>query len=157
MASQSISLTKPDRVILSQLQKDCRLTNQQLADHVNMSASSCWRRVQSLEDSKVILGYVARIDAERAGLGFSAMVSVKLSRHETESVRKFVHDIKKRPEVLQCFSLTGDADYMLRVIVEDMATYNAFLNDFLFHLAAVNQVSTSVVMEVVKDDLQLPL
>lgn len=157
MTAQSISLSTEDRVILSELQKDCRLTNQQLADQTNMSASSCWRRVQSLEDNQVIVGYVARVDAERAGLGFSAILSVKLSRHAAEAVQGFVRDIQKRPEVLQCFALTGDADYMLRVVTEDMAAYNVFLNDFLFRLPGVNQVSTSVVLDVIKDDLRLPL
>ena len=157
MSGKTIPLTKADRLILSQLQEDCRLTNQQLADRVNMSASSCWRRVQSLEDSEVIRGYVARVDAERAGLGFSAVVSVKLSRHATESLQDFTGAIRKRPEVLQCFALTGDADFLLRVVTADMAAYTAFLNDFLFRLAGVNQVSTSVVLDVVKDDLRLPL
>lgn len=157
LTAKSVSISAADRVILSRLQEDCRLTNQQLAEQANMSASSCWRRVQSLEDAKVIVGYVARVDAKRAGFGFSAIVNVKLSRHSTAALKDFIREIRRRPEVLQCFALTGDADFMLRVVAEDMAAYTTFLNDVLFRLEGVNQVNTSVVMEIIKDDLRLPL
>lgn len=157
MPPKTISLEPPDRALIRKLQQDCRLTNQQLAEETHMSTSSCWRRVQSLEASGVIEGYVARVNPARAGLDFAAMVQVSLTRHSADAVQNFVREVRARAEVLQCFALTGDSDYVLRVVTADLPSYNAFLNDYLFSLPGVSKVSTSVVMETIKDSTSLPL
>ncbi|WP_370229199.1 Lrp/AsnC family transcriptional regulator [Cognatishimia sp.] len=150
-------LSQNDRLILKAMQENCRLTTTQLAEEANMSASTCWRRIQAMEADKVISGYVAEIDAERVGLGFSAVAMVKMTRHSNDAVENFVQKVQKRPEIMQCFAITGEGDFMLRVVAEDMADYRNFLNTFLFKLEGVDNVNTAVVMETIKDGSKLPL
>lgn len=152
-----MALPPADRAILQVLQTDGRISNQDLADRTNMSTSSCWRRVQSLEADGIVSGYQARVNADRVGLGFSAIVMVSLARHEAEEVAAFNRAVRNRPEVLQSFSITGDADFALRVVAADMAAYNAFLTSFLFRQPCVVKVNTHVVMDTVKDGTALPL
>ena len=132
MASEPATLSDTDKALLRRLQSNCRMTNQQLADSVGMSASACWRRVQALEQDGVISGYGARLDAAKAGLGFSAVAEVSLSRHESAAAEAFVAAVRARPEVLQCFAITGAADYLLRIVTRDIRAYETFLEEFLF-------------------------
>ncbi len=155
--SSAHMLTKADRIILRELQRDCRITNQALASAVSMSTSACWRRVQTLEAAGVISGYMAQVDPRSAGLSFAALVQVSLARHQVGSVDEFTSAVSNRPEVLQCFATTGAADYILRVVAEDIDGYTRFLNEFLFAQPGVVQVNTSVVMDVVKDSVALPV
>ncbi len=154
---RTTSLTDADRTILRVLQQDSGLTNQALADRVGMSASACWRRVQAMEKAGLISGYAAQLDARKLGLGFTALAQVSLTRHDSEQVEGFVNAVLARPEVMQCFAVTGDADYVLRVIAEDLESYERFLHDFLFHQPGVTQVRTSVVVRAYKDSTALPL
>src|SRR5215813_12274671 len=117
-------LDPQDRRLLSRLQRDTRLSNQQLADEVGMSASACWRRVDALEKSGLIECYTALVDRLQAGFAMSAILHVSLDRHDEKFVTQFVSRVKQRPAVLQCFATTGDADYHLRVVVSDKAGYN---------------------------------
>ncbi len=140
------NLTKQDRDLLRLLQNDGRMTNQQLADAAGMSASACWRRVRALEDSGVIRRYTALLDAGKSGLGFSAIVHVALTRQTSDHVETFVREIVRRPEVLECLATTGEADYHLRVVCEDLAAYNDFLENFLFRLPGIAHVRTNLVL-----------
>lgn len=149
-------LDPQDRRLLLRLQKDSRLSNQQLADEVGMSASSCWRRVDLLEKSGVIARYTAMVDRERAGFSMSAILHVALERHDQTFVTQFVARVKKRPEVLECFATTGDADYHLRVVVSDMAAYNRFLDDFMFKIPGLRHVRTNVILKEIKYEVVLP-
>ena len=149
-------LDAQDRRLLLRLQKDSRLSNQQLAEEVGMSASACWRRVDALEKSGVITRYAAMVDREQAGFAMSAILHVSLDRHDEQFVTQFVARAKQRSEVLECFATTGDADYHLRVVVSDMAAYNRFLDDFLFKIAGIRHVRTNVILKEIKYEIALP-
>ena len=152
-----MELTEQDRRILALLQADSRIANQELADRVGMSASACWRRVRLLEEEGVIAAYPAVLDATKAGLSFSAIVHVTLMRHEAHPVSAFISRIVERPEVLDCFATTGEADYHLRVVCRDKDAYNAFLEDFLFRLPGIAHVRTNLVLKDIKLSAKLPL
>lgn len=145
-----------DGRLLLQLQQDSRQSNQQLADRLGMSTSACWRRVASLEATGVIARYTALVDREQAGFSMSAILHVSLDRHDEKFVSEFVQRVRKRPEVLECFATTGDADYHLRVVVSDMAAYNRFLDDFMFKIPGIRHVRTNVILKEIKYDVALP-
>jgi Lrp/AsnC family leucine-responsive transcriptional regulator len=145
-----------DGRLLLHLQRDSRQSNQQLADSVNMSSSACWRRVAVLEAEGVIARYTALVDREKAGFSMSAILHVSLDRHDEKFVSQFVMRVRKRPEVLECFATTGDADFHLRVVVSDMAAYNRFLDDFMFKIPGLRHVRTNVILKEIKYDVALP-
>ena len=145
-----------DGRLLLQLQQDSRQSNQLLADSVGMSTSACWRRVAALETSAVIVRYTALVDREKAGFAMSAILHVSLDRHDEQVVSQFVLRVQKRPEVLECFATTGDADFHLRVVVADMAAYNRFLDEFMFRIPGVRHVRTNVILKEIKYDVTLP-
>jgi Lrp/AsnC family transcriptional regulator, leucine-responsive regulatory protein len=149
-------LAKKDRAILAELQRDSRVTMQELADKVGMSSSACWRRVRSLEESGIIARYAAILDPKKAGFSLSSMTRVTLARHEKQHVENFVKEVMRHPEVLECFATSGEADFHLRVVVEDMDAYNAFLDDFIFRLPGVSQVRSDIVLKEIKTDTALP-
>lgn len=146
-----------DRRVLARLQLAGRLTNQQLADQVQMSTSSCWRRVKALEDTGVIRRYAALIDRRKAGFAVLSIVHVQIARHDAANLKTFIRRISERPEVLECLATTGEADYHLRVVAEDMDAYSRFLNDFLFRLPGVAHVRSNIVLDEIKTDVSLPL
>ena len=150
-------LGKKDRAILIQLQRDSRLTMQQLAEKVGMSSSACWRRVRSLEESGVIDRYAVIVNPGKAGFSLSSMTLVSLARHEERSVENFVTEVRRHPEVLECFATSGEADFHLRVVVEDIEAYNKFLDDFIFRIPGVSQVRSNIVLKEIKADTALPL
>ena len=145
-----------DRRILAELQRDSRLTNQELADKVGMSSSATWRRVKSLEEEGVIERYTAIVNSKKAGFGLASMVHVSLARHEQTHVEHFVREVRRHPEVLECFATSGEADFHLRVVVEDIEAYNRFLDDFVFKLPGVSQVRSNIVLKEIKADTALP-
>ena len=149
-------LDPKDRRILTELQRDSRLTTQELAERVGMSTSATWRRVKSLEDSGVIDRYAAIVNPRKSGFGLASMVHVSLARHEQKNVDQFVREVRKHPEVLECFATSGEADFHLRVVVEDIDAYNAFLDDFIFKLPGVSQVRSNIVLKEIKADTALP-
>lgn len=152
-----MELESKDRRILAELQIDSRLTMQELAERVGMSSSACWRRVKALEDAGVINRYAAIVDSRKAGFELSSIVHVSLARHEQKNVEHFIREISRHPEVLECFSTSGEADFHLRVVVEDMDAYNRFLDDFMFKLPGVSQVRSNIVLKEIKADTALPL
>ena len=149
-------LGKKDRVILDALQRDSRLTMQQLAERVGMSSSACWRRVRSLEEEGVIARYAVLVNPRKAGFSLSSMTHVSLARHEEKNVENFVREVQRHPEVLECFATSGEADFHLRVVVEDMDAYNKFLDNFIFRLPGVSQVRSNIVLKEIKSDTALP-
>ena len=150
-------LDKHDRALLRELQIDCQITNQALADKVGLSASVCWRRVNALEKSGIIRRYSAIVDGPSAGLGFQAIVYVSLVRHETGRLQDFIAAVTQREEVLECLATTGDADYHLRVICEDQAAYNQLLEEFLFQLPGIAHVKTSLILKEIKSQAYIPV
>lgn len=149
-------LDKKDRAILREMQADSRITMQELASRTSMSSSACWRRVRSLEESGVIDRYAVIVNPQKAGFTLSSMTLVSLARHEVENVDKFVAEVNRHPEVLECFATSGEADFHLRVVVEDMDAYNKFLDDFIFRLPGVSQVRSNIVLKEIKADTALP-
>lgn len=149
-------LSPKDRRILAALQRDSRLTNQDLAEQVGMSSSATWRRVKSLEESGVIDRYTAIVNPRKAGFGLASMVHISLARHEQKHVDNFIREVLRHPEVLECFATSGEADFHLRVVVEDIDAYNAFLDDFIFKLPGVSQVRSNIVLKEIKADTALP-
>jgi len=139
-----------DLRILTLLQKDCRISNADLANAVGMSASALWRRVRSMEDAGVIERYGAVVSPTQMGLGFEAIVHVRLTRHDPDRIVEFIRAIEASTEVQECYATTGQADYHLRVLCRDLDAYNRFLEDFLFRLPALESAQTNVILRTIK-------
>jgi len=152
-----IVLDRTDRRILEQLQTDGRLSNQELAERVLLSPSPCLRRVRALERSGVIQRYAALLDPLRVGLELLAYVSVKLEKRGKMPVDQFTRAVQSWPEVIACFSMTGDMDYLMRVQVEDLAHYSRFIMDKLLKQPGVIDIRSNFVLERVKETTALPL
>ncbi|BBN93955.1 hypothetical protein DEGR_06880 [Deinococcus grandis] len=132
-----------DRRILAALQANGRISNQDLADQVHLSPSPCLRRVRQLEDSGVIQGYTALVDEEAYGLTVTAFVRVRLQLHTTASIRAFEDAIARMDAVLDCYVMTGEADYLLRVLVADLKAYEAFVRRELHAVPGIASIDTS--------------
>ena len=154
--AENVPLADKDRRILAILQRDSRTTTQELAERVGMSTSACWRRVRALEDAGVIDRYAVIVNPKKAGFGLQWMTLVSLVRHEQKHVENFVREIERHPEVLECFATSGEADYHLRVVAEDIDSYNRFLDDFILRLPGVSQVRSNIILKEIKDDTALP-
>jgi Lrp/AsnC family leucine-responsive transcriptional regulator len=150
-----------DRRILRALQVDGRITYDLLAAQISLSPSATLRRVKRLEESGVIAGYVALVPAERVGLGLTAYINVRLEKHSEVHKRNpmdlFRAAVQTWPEVVECAALTGDMDYLLRVVVQDMAHYSRFIMDTLLKHPSVEDCKTSFVLDRVKNTTALPL
>jgi Lrp/AsnC family leucine-responsive transcriptional regulator len=155
------TLDKLDRQILRKLQDDGRATYDQLAEQVGLSPSAVLRRVKRLEESGVIARYVALVKPEAVGLGLTAYLNVRLEKH-TESHKRnpmdlFRASVQTWPEVAECAALTGEMDYLLRVLVQDMAHYSRFIMDTLLKHPSVQDCKTSFVLDRVKATTAVPL
>jgi Lrp/AsnC family transcriptional regulator, leucine-responsive regulatory protein len=157
-------LDKTDLKILAVLQKNGRLSNQEVAERVNLSPSPCLRRIKALEDAGVIRQYVALLDPDKLGLGLLAYVNVRLEKHSdapaagARSPRAdFAASVGSWPEVVACYAMTGEMDYLLRVHVEDMQHFSRFMMETLLKHAAVLDVKSSFALQRIKDTTALPL
>src|ERR1700710_1856674 len=146
-----------DRKILSQLQSDGRITMQQLADKVGLSVSPCHRRVKLLEERGVITRYIATVDQKSLGLHVSVFISIKLARQKEEDLNRFAKAISKWDEVLECYLMTGNRDYLLRVVAADLASYEAFLKNKLTRLDGIASIESSFALSQVKYSIALPV
>ena len=151
------SLDATDRRILEQLQADGRLSNQELAERVALSPSPCLRRVRALERAGVIRRYAAVLDPQQVGLGLLAYVTVKLEKRGKMPVDQFTRAVESWPEVIACYSMTGDMDYLMRVQVENLEHYSRFVMDKLLKQPGVIDIRTNFVLERVKETTVLPL
>ncbi|QQS13758.1 MAG: Lrp/AsnC family transcriptional regulator [Rhodospirillales bacterium] len=145
-----------DHRILDQLQRDGRLSNADLADRVGLSASPCWRRVKALEESGVVRGYTALVDAKAVGLSVNVFVSVSLTTQVESALQRFEKAVRQRPEVMECYLMTGDSDYLLRVVVPDLEAYERFVMDFT-KIPGIAQIRSSFALRPVKQGTALPL
>ena len=132
-----------DRKILNALQQDGRMTNQQLAEQVGLSPSPALRRVRALEQAGVIDRYVALVNSEATGLAVSAFVRIRLDRQDDRHLAAFEQTIVDFPEVMECYLMTGDADYQLRVLVASLGAFEDFLRTKLTKISGVAEVTTS--------------
>ncbi len=150
----------PDRhesLILMELQENSRLTNQELAQRVGLSPSPCWRRVRQLEEAGVIRRYATLLDPRKVGVGESVFCNVTLERHAEGVVDRFEAEVLRHPEILECYAMTGEADYLLRVVVPEVSAYDRFLQDFIFRLPGVAHVKSHFALREVKYETALPL
>lgn len=146
-----------DRKILALLQDDARLTNNDLAQRVNLSASQCSRRRQRLEEESLIRGYRAILDRERLGFPLVNVISVTLATHNRDNARRFGELLARLPEVQEAHALTGEMDYILKVVTPDLKSLAEFVNGILLPHESVQHVKTAIVLETLKETGALPL
>lgn len=146
-----------DRQIIRALQANGRMTNQDLAEKVNLSPSPCLRRLRILEDSGAILGFHAEVDAKAYGLPITVFVRVRLERHNEEDVRRFESRIMAIDEVLECHVLTGASDYQLRVVVSDLDAYEDFIRNRIHRIGGIASIDTTFVYGTVKKTSVFPV
>ena len=153
----NIALDRTDLRILDFLQLHGRASNLDLAQAVNLSTSQCHRRHRRLEELGVIAGYETRLAPGSLGLGVTAFVHVSMEKGHVSNLRKFTDGIRALPEVLECFSVTGDFDYVLKVVARDLKALSQFLMDTLMTLPSVDNVRSSVCLDCIKSTGALPL
>lgn len=153
-----MELDRYDRHILEVLQNEGRISNQELADRIGLSPSPCLRRVKILEESGLIVGYRALLDAKKLGLSLMALIHISMDRHTPERFANFEHSVSELPEVLECLLITGqDADYQLKVVVRDMEAYQELLLNKITRIEGVSGVHSSFVLRRVVDRTALPV
>jgi Lrp/AsnC family leucine-responsive transcriptional regulator len=153
----SLSLTSSDLRILRALQQDGRIANVDLAERVGLSPSPCLRRTKQLEASGVIRRYVALLDRRKLGFGVEAFVQVSLDRHQDRLDRAFREAVLSHSEIVGCYVMTGEMDYLLHVLVRDLEAYGHFTMAVLLKMPGIKDVKSSLALEVVKDSTALPL
>jgi Lrp/AsnC family transcriptional regulator, leucine-responsive regulatory protein len=155
--SAKIELDAIDRKILRALQEDGRMTVQALAERVGLSASPCHRRVRQMEQAGVITSYSATVDQTAAGLPVSVFISIKLERQRATQLDRFAEAVRGWPEVMECYLMTGQFDFLLRVVCADLSAYEAFLRDKLTQLDGVGSIESSFSLAQVKYSRVLPI
>jgi Lrp/AsnC family transcriptional regulator len=153
--SSDLSIT--DREILKLLQADAEMPVAEIAAHVGLSASPCWRRIARLQKDGYIERRVAVLNAKRLGLGLVVFANVKLAKHQSSLLREFEQAIVAYPEVTECYTMTGNMDYLLRIVVADIQSYEKFLREHLSQMPAVVEVHSSIAITEIKYSTQLPL
>ena len=145
-----------DKDILRILQGDCTLSVSDIADQVGLSTTPCWRRIQAMEKSGIIKGRVALAEPEKLNVGLTVFVMVKTNQHNPQWLDKFSITIKDMPEIMEFYRLSGDIDYLLRIVVPDMKAFDAFYKKLITQ-ADFSDISSSFAMEEIKYTTQLPL
>ena len=153
----SVKLDEIDIKILNRLQDDARASNVQLAEAVGLSPAPCLRRVRALEEAGVIRRYVTLLDPSAVNLGVTVFVQITLDLQVEGRLEIFEQAIMRRPEVLECYLMTGDADYLLRVVVPDVGAYERFLRDALTRIESAAGIKSSFALKQVKYSTALPL
>ena len=151
------TLDRVDRRILDELQANARISNQDLAKRVGLSSAPCWRRLRRLEEEGFIASYATLLSPSAVGLPILAYAQITLENHHPESVRQFDQLIAQRPEVLECHSMSGTNDYLLRIVAGSMEAYERFLSTHVLQTKAVRSVNTSFVLRTKKFTTCLPL
>jgi DNA-binding Lrp family transcriptional regulator len=152
-----ISVDDFDLKILGALQADGRLTNQQLAELVGLSSSQCSRRRMRLEEEKVIAGYHADLAGEALGFNLIAFIHITLATHSPDNARKFRELVNRVDEIQDAYALTGDADYVLKVVLRDLKSLSDIVNNVLMPHQSVAHVRSSVVLDRLKESTKLPI
>lgn len=143
-------MDRKDRQIIRALQRNGRITNQDLAQQVNLSPSPCLRRLRNLERSGAIIGYSAKVDTKAYGLPITVFVRIRLEHHNAEDVARFENQIRETEEVLECYVLTGAWDYQLRVLAPDLETYEAFVRTRLHTIGGIASIDTTFAYGTIK-------
>lgn len=146
-----------DKNILRYLQQDGRISNLQLAEQIHLSPPQTLRRVRTLEEKKVIRGYVAQVSAEAVGLGVIAFVSLSLDREQFRNVREVERNLMAFSEIIECHTISGDFDYILKVVAPDLKSLSQFLTDSLMQVPGVASLRSMICMEEIKPVSSLPI
>lgn len=149
-------MDRTDRQIIRALQKDGRMTNQDLADKVGLSPSPCLRRLRAMEKANIIQGYSVDVDRKAYGLPVTVFVRVKLEKHTEAVVSNFEKRIRKIDNIIECHVMTGLSDYLLKVVIEDLASYESFVRNHLHPIGGIASIDTSFAYGVVKKTAVLP-
>ncbi|AGO54515.1 Lrp/AsnC family transcriptional regulator [Serratia plymuthica] len=150
-------LSQTDIKILAALQQDARITNQTLADELGMSASPCWRKVRKLEDDDVIQGYRAVLDRRKIGLGVMVFIRVSIDSHSEAEARKFEREVIELEDVVACYSIGGDADFLLQVVAGDLDTYADFSMSVIRRLPGIKEMQSMFVLKEIKPFVAFPI
>ena len=150
-------LDEIDVQLLAILQADGRITNADLAKRVNLSPPSVLQRVRALEKSGLIRNYVAILDQDRLGLKITAWVQISLALHQEQPIERFRKSVQEIPEILECYHVSGDFDFLLKVVVRDMKAYEAFVREKLSKIKGIGQIRTGFVFGTTKYTTQVPL
>ena len=151
-----MNLSASDRKLLAALQQDINISQIDLAEKSGLSRTSVWRRIRELEEAGVIEGRVALLNPRLLGLQINVLLSVSMMEHSDKVRQSFETHVEDLPEVMNCFSVSGERDYVLHIISRDMESYNAFLNTKILHHASVRSASSSFALRRVKYTTQLP-
>ncbi len=151
------AVDRVDRRILDVLQREGALAVAEVAARIGLSTTTCWRRIQALEQAGVIRGRVAVLDRAALGLDVTIFAHVKLSTQGRDAIAAFAEAIRERPEVLDCYTTMGEWDFMLRIVTRDIKAYEAFYLDHLSKLPFVQSINSSVTVTVIKETTVLPL
>lgn len=152
-----MKLTRTDRRLLAELQKDTTRRQSELAEIVGMSRTSCWRRIRDFEDAGLIERQVALLNPKAAGFNIQVLLLVAMTEHTDENRQSFEGHVSQLPEVMECFSVSGERDYLLQVVAHDMDSYNDFLNGEILRHEAVQSASSTFVLRRVKYSTALPI
>jgi Lrp/AsnC family leucine-responsive transcriptional regulator len=153
-----MELDRYDQQILRLLQEDGRISNQDLADRISLSPSPCLRRVRALEESGIIVGYHALLDAKALGLSLMALIHISMDQHTPERFKHFESQVSEIPEIMECLLITGQAaDYQLKVVVKDMDAYQELLLNRITRIKGVTGVHSSFVLRRIVDKTGLPV
>ncbi|PJG49577.1 AsnC family transcriptional regulator [Sphingobium sp. LB126] len=146
-----------DRKIIAALQEDATLSHADLAEKVGASSASCWRRIKALESAGILAGTVRLVDPEKIGLGVNVLCNIRMRSHAQESRRAFEQFVDGRPEIVECFSMSGEWDYLLRIVVADVADYNRFLMMTLLGHSSVAGAASHFALSMTKFTTALPV
>ncbi|NHK27504.1 Lrp/AsnC family transcriptional regulator [Parvularcula flava] len=152
-----MKLDQIDRKILHYLQENARITNADLAEKVGLSPTPCLRRLRRLETEGIIKGYRTEINREALGVGVTVVILIKLEKEDETSLRSFEAEISQRPEVMECYLVTGKFDYFLRVIIPTLTAYETFLSETLLRMSNVASVESSFTLREVTKKAVVPL
>lgn len=150
-------LDRLDIRILSVLQEDATLSAAEIAERVGTATATCWRRMQKLERDGLVRARVALLDRERLGMNLMVFAHVKLANHGRDSLARFEQAVRGYPEVLECYTLLGETDFLLRIVTRDIKAYEAFFLDHLSRIAGVQSVSSSIALSIIKETTSIPL
>ena len=150
-------LDRGDARILDLIQEHGDLSAAEIAERLGMTASTCWRRVSRLEELKVIRKRVALLDREKVGLNVLVFSHVKLAGHGRDALLRFEQAVQQHPEILECYTLMGETDFLLRIVCRDIKAYEAFFLDHLSRFPGVQSVHSSIALSVIKETTSLPL
>ncbi|HXH04283.1 MAG TPA: Lrp/AsnC family transcriptional regulator [Candidatus Competibacteraceae bacterium] len=153
----AVELDGYDRRLLLALQEDARQSHVALAEKVNLSPTQCARRLQRLEQAGLVRGYAALLEPEALGLAVLAFVTVNLDKQGERAMRAFHDAVRAMPQILECFSVTGEGDYLLRVVMPDLRSLSRFLMEELMRVPGVREIRSTVVLEEIKSTTRLPL